>query len=584
MYVDGVALTLGIIFLLLFLLGFSQLLQVLRSNDSNLSLRNAIVLLLTGSAMLRSFFWLKSAFPLSISNQALMIIYFLPIWLDFSGLSGLAVFYANIVNSTGPYKRYPSVVSFFFNFVFLIIDLAISSMLDDPNTSDRTKAFVSSFYQIYSIFLDFLLSILLLYFGYQFRQVGEQKISYMLPRSFQTFLYVNWLLVTCYAVRGVCNCFFYANEVLPASMRYVYFSKSHPQTPISVFLFFLFLEIIPNTCVIMLLWKVSESNSRYNVSYAYENFKNDLFNTNSSYTDSRDLLLSSDNQSPVFSNNSDDFVESAFDPTGIISNNSGDKGSFHSKLEISNGISRGSYSAPNITANSSGSCYNSDRDAAMNNMNPMIVSNNNTPNTSGHQMSPVRSAALNSEERTKKFHYSSDIGGGSLVDNSPPITATSLNITSSSLHSVGSPHNNKSPGSPGSASDNSMIWRHIQSNLGRQDSKASSEENTSQTNSHAGLLAQVISGDKITSSILYNDSNGNSNSNGDDNGPEAAAGQSGDNNQSSDSLSGGGGSATSSSGGKASSKTRSPKRQAKEKYGNTISPRDILLMSIKEDA
>lgn len=299
MKVDEIALLLSFFYCILVCLGSFQLIQVFRSHDSNTSIRNIIVLFLTVSAAFRMIFWVKSSFPCDFPMEFLIVLYFLPVWLDFSGLSGLSLFYSRILFPVEYNKKYPKRILIGFNSIFLLLNIAMCVMINNSRVTDDNQRLISSLYTLYSICLEYLLSFLLLVLGILFQQSASTSIISMLPRSIHTFLMVNWLVVVCYALRGTITALAFRNGAIPASMEHVSFSKYHSTTPPLVFMVFLFTEILPNFGVIMLLWKVSHSNDKSLTTFwsIFGNTDSDEINANSEPSYSIDLkedLLSAD--------------------------------------------------------------------------------------------------------------------------------------------------------------------------------------------------------------------------------------------------------------------------------------------------
>lgn len=105
---DYVALLLVFAYSSLFIAGGLQLRQIVISRKFKLrTIRNGIIFILTLASLLRIIFWCKVVTPSYSPNQLIMVIYFLPVWMDFAGLSLLAVFYAEtLLSGSDKYKQY----------------------------------------------------------------------------------------------------------------------------------------------------------------------------------------------------------------------------------------------------------------------------------------------------------------------------------------------------------------------------------------------------------------------------------------------------------------------------------------------
>lgn len=276
---DYIAITLSILYIFLFIIGVIQIRQIWIARNKKITIRNAIIVFLTFSAVLRIFFWVKVSLPTEFVPEIVMVLYYLPVWLDFAGLSLLVVFYAETLLKASPnlnsaYKNYPLRLCIFFNSIFLGVCLSIGILITDDDADPKTQEIVNSFFSIYATFLDFLLSSMLSYFGYKFYTNYSNKnlTTRILPRSLKTFASINWYIVIAYIVRGFFTISVGQTKLIPVNQGSVIYEGEHPVTGIGIMCFFLISEWIPSFLVIFLLWRRVMSRKRT------KNFEDNLNN------------------------------------------------------------------------------------------------------------------------------------------------------------------------------------------------------------------------------------------------------------------------------------------------------------------
>lgn len=257
---DYVAFALLLLYFAQFGVGCAQLYSCCYSRNKRLTLRNGIVTILTIASFLRVIFWTKACIPTTVSNQFGLIIFFLPVWMNFAGLSLLVVFYAQAISANGP-SQLPMRICIYVNIILLVVNLVIAGELDSPDTSQPIKTSMFVAYSVYGSFLDFTLALLLGYYGYRFRTASSRSIltTRILPNSLRIFDAVNWVIVVTYCFRGVFSAILSSNQVLPKGSGDVEFNGLHPVTSATIFFFFFLAEITPCGCVFGMLWRVSAS-------------------------------------------------------------------------------------------------------------------------------------------------------------------------------------------------------------------------------------------------------------------------------------------------------------------------------------
>jgi hypothetical protein len=246
--VDPVAITLAILYFILFFTGSYQLLDIVMSNNKKRSQKNMILSFLTLGSILRIVFWIKVTIPTTISDRVMIVIFFLPLWFNFVGLSGLAVFYAKALDLTQAYRRIPIKISIAANIILLLLNFVISITLTNDHVSEDVVV-LGALYIAYATCLDLMLAGILAYLGNKFMHSPAMKN--ILPESVELLGLVNWIVVSCYTVRGIFTPIF---VILPSTE--IEFNGHHRDTSLISFFFFVITEVLPNLCVMVLLWKL----------------------------------------------------------------------------------------------------------------------------------------------------------------------------------------------------------------------------------------------------------------------------------------------------------------------------------------
>ena len=264
---DYVAFVLLLIYGSLFVMGGYQIHKTFESRNKRLTIRNGIVTILTSASLLRIIFWLKACIPTTISSQAGLIVFFLPVWLNFCGLSLLVVFYAQAVSSSP--TLLPMRICILANTALLIANLVIAGELDSPDTSTYFKANMFIAYSVYGSLLDFTLALMLLYYGYRFKTASSRNVltTRILPNSLRIFDAVNWIIIAAYMFRGTFSAILSSGKVLPKDGGGVEFNGDHPVTSVTTFVFFFVAELIPCACVLGMLWKVAHGQVKYGIQH-----------------------------------------------------------------------------------------------------------------------------------------------------------------------------------------------------------------------------------------------------------------------------------------------------------------------------
>jgi len=267
MPVDWAGIMLGLFYVFIVGTGMQQTYRAYLSRNRFISIRNSIVLLLTLSAFLRVILWIKVCVPGSLNDTFMLLMFFLPLWLNFAGLCLLAVFYTEAVY--GGKTPWPMRIYFVFNLVLLVLDVTIATgtakYVDEANDDDGSFRF-STFSIIYSSTLDFLLAALLCYYGIQFQILCNETgnaLTTWTPNSVTIFESINWMLIVIYIFRGIAAA---AISRHPEVMGQVEFNGDHDPTRATVLIFFFVTEILPSLCVMLMLWRVGGSTSKYKTS------------------------------------------------------------------------------------------------------------------------------------------------------------------------------------------------------------------------------------------------------------------------------------------------------------------------------
>lgn len=184
----------------------------------------------------------------------MLILYFIPIWLNVFALSLLSVFYLETwISSALKFKFKTIYICLVLNFIFLIIAIIIIIFISQK--SNHSDVMVS-IYEGYAAFLDISLSALLFGLGYNFYITSNKKKSTkLLPvKKLSTFHIINCLISTTYLIRGIFSLIIALQIQLPFNVS-VDFSEYHDPTSSSVLFFFLLLEYFPVSLIVYLLWR-----------------------------------------------------------------------------------------------------------------------------------------------------------------------------------------------------------------------------------------------------------------------------------------------------------------------------------------
>ena len=259
---DWVALILLLLYATLLGVGCHQLRTTMRSRNKRLTIRNGIVSILTLSAAFRAVFWLKACVPTTMNAAFGMLIFFLPVWMNFAGLSLLVVFYSQIIHAG---SKVPMRLCIVANFCLFTTNLIIGGELADTSDGGNDAAEQSNALLAYAIFgplLDFTLASLLAYYGQRFKAASKRSVltTRILPNSLFIFDVVNWIIIVAYLFRGIFTALLSSGKVLPVNQGSVAFQGEHAVTSATTFFFFLIAEIVPCSCVFAMLWKVSSSS------------------------------------------------------------------------------------------------------------------------------------------------------------------------------------------------------------------------------------------------------------------------------------------------------------------------------------
>ena len=260
MQVDYAAIVQVCLYTFILITGSQQLHTAYKSRNKSLSIRNGIVALLTLAAFVRIIFWVKTCVPGSLNDEFMMIIFFMPLWLNFCGLSLLVVFYAEAVY--GGKSKWPMRLCALGNIVLLVLNIIIASGIaselkentKDPSDSDLAFAAAST---LYSSSLDFILAILLFIYGYRFQSLCNESgnaLTTWTPNSVSIFESINWMLIIVYIFRGIAAAVIAQH---PDVLGEVAYNGNHEPTRGSVCIFFFITEILPSFCVILMLWRIT---------------------------------------------------------------------------------------------------------------------------------------------------------------------------------------------------------------------------------------------------------------------------------------------------------------------------------------
>jgi hypothetical protein len=250
---DFAAIILVLLYSFILFVGCQQLHTAYNSRNKYISIRNGIVALLTLASFVRVILWIKTASPGTLDDTFMMLIFFLPLWLNFCGLSLLAVFYAKAVN--GNKTKWPMRLCLLGNLILLILNVTIATGMAENDDKDD-QAF-DAFSIIYSSTMDFVLAILLFYYGYKFQIACNESgnaLTTWTPNSISIFESINWMLIVIYIFRGIAAAVISQH---PSILGEVAYNGNHSPTKGMVVIYFFVTEILPNFCVILMLWRIT---------------------------------------------------------------------------------------------------------------------------------------------------------------------------------------------------------------------------------------------------------------------------------------------------------------------------------------
>lgn len=263
--VDWIALTLAILSFLCVVLISVQLRQAFLPRNNPFTLRNGILSLLALSALLRMAFWIKVCTPTTEHSNLVLTFYFLPVWLEFFGLSLLAVFYADNIWQDS-YSKYSNSfkICLLINFIFGVLNIVITVLSNNSKASDSSRHAANIVYVLYGSCLAFLLAGALSYLGRRFLELQNMSHNLskkLLPRSIKWFRIVNSIVVITYILRGIFIIILDWGLFLPESQGEVVYEGDHPMTPVTILIFSVIGEFIPAIGVVVLLWRKSNKTS-----------------------------------------------------------------------------------------------------------------------------------------------------------------------------------------------------------------------------------------------------------------------------------------------------------------------------------
>eukprot|EP01033_Poteriospumella_lacustris_P011101 gene11101-7899_t len=270
--VDVVSLLLTVIYAALFVCEGHQLVCAYYSKNKLYTYRNGIMLVLFCSALLRWLVWGKVTLldAFYVDNTLMMVLYFLPVWLNFCAISLLCVFYAYAMFD-GFYGAWPWLVTVAINVAFMALNVTIAVLLD---YSDARAPLVYQFYIAYALVLDTSTALVLAYFGYHFHRLSRANTRRLhwflsLPKSPQTFTATNLLIVVCFLLRSLLVGLLSSHLLASRDDNAVQFNRRRNatdeadggsddgdayRTSWTVMLFYLVSEVVPNCAMLYLLY------------------------------------------------------------------------------------------------------------------------------------------------------------------------------------------------------------------------------------------------------------------------------------------------------------------------------------------
>ena len=239
-------------------------------------MRNAIVLILTVSGILRLFFFIKVSIPSTWDNGFCMALFIIPLWMHCLAISLLICYYATTVYLDMGQET-PFIICAAFNLVALIFDVTIAASFASASGSSEEEL-LRLIFCIFSTVEDVVLAILLVYFGSLFHKMavdgqghGGNVLATWNKRSLSLFETLNWILTATMLFRAALSVVFYLEPALNGTVQY---NGIHPVTAPVVVVFFGVAELVPSLCIFYMLFKldVSSHNSARG-DYKYKRFR-----------------------------------------------------------------------------------------------------------------------------------------------------------------------------------------------------------------------------------------------------------------------------------------------------------------------
>ncbi len=271
MVADYIGIMLVLFFTLVFSIGLFQSVTTLQSRNKVLTLRNGITFALTCSAFLRVIFFIKVCIETMWDITFMLLLFYLPLFLQHLAISLLLVFYAASFLEKSPWSRVPFRLCVVANIILFALDVTIAVLTAQSLQGYRRTdgGDLTLLYVIYTSSIDFGIVILLGYFGYHFRVQSLNNSGNLLAtwssQSLKNFNYINIVLFFTYIFRGVFSILFYA---IPEWQGRLEYNGPHPPTGVIVLLFFLFVEIIPSLLVLIMLFNIGVNTSRPKYEYS----------------------------------------------------------------------------------------------------------------------------------------------------------------------------------------------------------------------------------------------------------------------------------------------------------------------------
>jgi hypothetical protein len=236
-------------FLYFILFGFAifKLASIANLPNKVTTFRNGILFTLLLESMIRTVYWAITSVRPALQDEfksLFRVLYFVPVWLNFAGLSLLCTFYAQVSMMKRYNSSVPVKVCFFSNIIFLTLNISFALL------AERSK-FLQVLYISYAVFLDAFTAVCVGYFGSLFVNKAQSKRQWVLPCSVKVFNTVNRIIVFCFLTRSV----------LVAILSFGWLDQqsygaeaSEHRNSWTIFCFFFFTEWIPNVSMFCLLW------------------------------------------------------------------------------------------------------------------------------------------------------------------------------------------------------------------------------------------------------------------------------------------------------------------------------------------